>query len=172
LDPVTIQQAAKMLGIAPNTVRRRIKLGELSAHKVPTAQGYEWRVHLPTAGDQLPTNGEQVPTTGSDLPPSPVELDVPIAPRVVQGGSPLEPAPPSDAVALRALEMVEQLQQRNLELAGQVGFLQARLQEREDQIRLLTMEHGEPRTVEQEPSPTPVPQKRSWWRQFLGRRGT
>ena len=43
---LTVQQAATAVGVSERTIRRRIKEGSLAAEKVPTAQGYEWRVQL------------------------------------------------------------------------------------------------------------------------------
>lgn len=49
LEYLTIAEAAERLGVAPDTVRRRLKRGELAGEKEQTAQGYVWRVALPKA---------------------------------------------------------------------------------------------------------------------------
>jgi len=52
---VSIKEAAERLGISADTVRRRLKRGELAGRHEPTAQGFTWAVELPTlspgAGD-------------------------------------------------------------------------------------------------------------------------
>jgi hypothetical protein len=40
-------EAATHLGVSPDTIRRRIRNGELQARREPTPQGYVWRVELP-----------------------------------------------------------------------------------------------------------------------------
>ncbi len=42
-----MKQAAERLGVSVDTVRRRMKKGELVGEKEPTPQGYEWRIILP-----------------------------------------------------------------------------------------------------------------------------
>lgn len=49
-------------------------------------------------------------------------------------------APANDLALLRSLDLVDRLQRENLELAGRVGFLQAKLQTTEDQLLALTAE--------------------------------
>jgi hypothetical protein len=65
---------------------------------------------------------------------------------------------------MKALEMVSELTRRNEQLAGQVGFLQAKMQDQERQIALLM-------APKDEPAPEPPAQlepKVSWWRKLLG----
>jgi len=44
---VPIKEAAERLGISADTVRRRLKRGELTGKHEPTAQGFTWVVELP-----------------------------------------------------------------------------------------------------------------------------
>jgi hypothetical protein len=44
---VSVMEAATHLGVSPDTIRRRIRNGELQARREPTPQGYIWRVELP-----------------------------------------------------------------------------------------------------------------------------
>ncbi len=46
-DRVSIIEAAERLGVSVDTIRRRMKKGELVGEKEPTPQGYEWRIILP-----------------------------------------------------------------------------------------------------------------------------
>jgi excisionase family DNA binding protein len=59
-EQLSIPEAARRLGVSQDTIRRRIRRGELPAHQQLTAQGYRWLVELPV--DLLPgplaTEGE------------------------------------------------------------------------------------------------------------------
>ncbi len=43
----TLQEAAAVLGVSLNTLRRKIRSGEVAAERVRRPQGYVWRVELP-----------------------------------------------------------------------------------------------------------------------------
>lgn len=45
--PVTIEQAAAILGVSASTIRRRIKAGTLRVEEARRPQGIVWLVHLP-----------------------------------------------------------------------------------------------------------------------------
>ena len=138
---LTLEQAAAYFRVSERTLRRRIKSGTVTAYKVPTAQGYEWRV---VAGQPDGT---------------PVQVDTPSIRQDVRVDS--TPASPE---LLKALDLVDRLQQDNQQLAGQVGFLQAKLQSAEEQIRLLSAPQDEP-----EPAAEPGPVQRApWWKRLLG----
>ena len=47
MQQVSIDEAARLLGVSQDTIRRRIRNGELKAHQVTRPQGYVWRVMLP-----------------------------------------------------------------------------------------------------------------------------
>src|SRR5919112_6348512 len=71
----SLQEAAALLGIGVNTLRRRITAGQIRAELVERPQGYVWRVYLdgrhpPTQPTDGPTNQE---APGSLLhPPAPI----------------------------------------------------------------------------------------------------
>jgi hypothetical protein len=46
-EEVPIAVAAQRLGVSPDTIKRRIKHGELQARRVGRPQGYRWLVSLP-----------------------------------------------------------------------------------------------------------------------------
>ena len=48
-ERVSIQGAAERLGVSADTVRRRLKRGELIGDREETPQGFVWRVELPIA---------------------------------------------------------------------------------------------------------------------------
>jgi excisionase family DNA binding protein len=43
---LTLAQAAEVLGVSVDTIRRRVRRGELQARQVPTQHGPAWRVSL------------------------------------------------------------------------------------------------------------------------------
>ena len=57
--PVTVEQAAAILGISASTVRRRIRAGTLRAEEARRPQGAVWLVSLPE--DALPDAGQASP---------------------------------------------------------------------------------------------------------------
>lgn len=67
---VGLAEAAQILGVSSETVRRRLKKGELTGEKIKTDHGYQWVVELE---DLAP---EGVPTTVVDV----VELKRALAP--------------------------------------------------------------------------------------------
>ena len=122
---LTIQQAATVAGVSERTVRRWIKEGTLAAEKVPTAQGYEWRVQLDGAAC---LSGGRACRGGS------ARVDGMVAPAAGWVESAAEEV---GEALVRAVGLVERLQRENLELAGRVGFLQGKLQETQAQLLAL-----------------------------------
>ncbi len=122
---LTVQQAAAVAGVSERTIRRRIKEGTLAAEKVPTAQGYEWRVQL---------DGATCLPGGQACRVDDGRVDGMIAPAM--GGVDRAADEVGEAL-VRALGLVERLQRENLELAGRVGFLQGKLQETQAQLLAL-----------------------------------
>jgi hypothetical protein len=47
MERVSIPEAAKRLGVTQDTIRRRIRKGELAAYQEPRPQGYIWLVDVP-----------------------------------------------------------------------------------------------------------------------------
>ena len=92
-ERVPIKEAAERLGVSPDTIRRRLKAGELTGEREKTAQGFIWRVVLPPEA----ASGE----TGSET-------------------STALTAPPGDAVELARLrERVSGLERLTDELTGE-----------------------------------------------------
>ncbi len=63
---------------------------------------------------------------------------------------------------MKALEMVDRLQQANQQLAGQLGFTQAKLQEAERTVALLMAPKDGPA-----PEPPAEPERRPWWKRIF-----
>ncbi len=47
MERVSIPEAARRLGVTQDTIRRRIRKGELAAYQEPRPQGYVWLVDVP-----------------------------------------------------------------------------------------------------------------------------
>jgi excisionase family DNA binding protein len=117
----TLAEAASLLGCSVDTVRRRIRRGELHAMQDAGRHGPTWRVLLGVpAGTPsvVPTVGSMPSVNGSTPGPTPNTGD-------------------DNAGLLEALRMLDAMRQENRDLAGQVGYLQARVQLHEETIRAL-----------------------------------
>jgi excisionase family DNA binding protein len=169
---VSVQEAAQVLGCSEKTIRRRIKAGTLTAHRLPTSQGYEWRVQLDGSTDQLPPLfAAQVDSQNGHLPSGAAQLDN-------QQNEPKNAASASvndasNEALLKALAFAERLQRENMELAGRVGFLQAKLQTAEEQILALTpgslKETSLEESSDEEPVVTsPIEELLSPWQKIIG----
>jgi excisionase family DNA binding protein len=147
-DLVTVKQAAERLGCSVQTVRRLIRSGRLRADLVARPQGSAWRVMLP------------------------VDQDAP-ADHVVQTGASLERATIRDVPGIT--EIVAELAAARLMIAQQaerLGFLQAELQQRDEQLKALMAPKEEPTSVEPAVagSPAEEPPQAPWrrlWRWMM-----
>ena len=110
-DTLSVTEAAVLLGVSERTVWRRIKAGKLPT--VETADGV--RVRLP-AGDRQVTDTVSV-VTGTPTDTDRQTTDSPSGPEV-----------------LALVQLVDRLQRENQQLAGQLGFVQAKLQDAEVQM--------------------------------------
>ncbi len=154
-NTLSIQEASKQLGISEKTIRRRIKAGSLSASKLPTSQGFEWRIHVDSQAVQVDGHHVQEP------PHAAVQLDN---------------QPQSSSDVLKALEIIERLQRENMELAGRLGFYQARTLELEERVKLLEAPRQEelaqePEQAEPATPVAPATPQRGFWLRWLLKRG-
>ncbi len=146
---LSVQEAADRLGISEATIRRRIRKGELRAVKRPIPTGYEWRVII---GDQLSVTTVEQGVISADqgviTTDHPEEAhqhaeyaatDQSTVSHADQGivtgeqGVIITNAVPYAAFE-RVLEDNRRLQDENMQLAGQLGFVQAKLQDAEVQM--------------------------------------
>jgi hypothetical protein len=74
-EMVTIRQAATLLGVHPNTVRKRVKAGIYPAEKVSTERGETWMLDRNSLTTNTPTNASQQLVSGaSHVGPQAIEL--------------------------------------------------------------------------------------------------
>jgi excisionase family DNA binding protein len=134
---LTITQAAKILGVSPKTIRRHIKDGKIPYVLVQGKFGEEYRIFElpPVLGKEEPTD-----STGQDS-------------ATAEGSSPAENATAAENNLTWAIDLVNDLQKTNLQLAAQLGAAQERIRELESRLQLLTA-GNEP-----------------WWRRLLRKLG-
>ena len=65
-ERLTINAAATRLGVSPDTIRRRLRAGELAGEREPTPQGYRWVVLFPVTLE-VPAVADPAPITGDDV---------------------------------------------------------------------------------------------------------
>jgi len=114
---VKIVDAAHRLGLSVDTVRRRIRRGELDAVRMPTRSGSTWHVWMETV--EKPTTGRGRPTA--------LQTD--------EEQGPTWRRELGDLVLL-----VSRLQAENRELATRVGYLEAELAHARSRTRMLEEE--------------------------------
>ena len=132
---VTIAQAAKTLGVSPKTIRRHIKDGKIPHVLVQGKFGEEYRIlDLPSIKvETLDASGEESAK--------------------LEGEPSAGSASQVDSNSNWALDLINDLQKTNLQLAAQLGAAQERIHELESQVMLLT--------TRQEP----------WWKRTLRKLG-
>jgi len=97
----TLAEAAPVLGVSVDTVRRRLKRGELEGRQVHTQHGPTWEVCLGTSSTERQDNAE--------------------------GAAQGDAEGDAGHGIVRLVDLVDRLQRENRDLAGQVGFLTAQL---------------------------------------------
>jgi hypothetical protein len=102
-DWLTLAQAVITTGTTPETIRRKIRRGELPGRKVDTPYGLAWEVNLHAAGQGVAVEGGPPVTNSTPWPDD-----------AAQGGR--QHAGESVAL-LDALQLVRELQQQNVEAA-------------------------------------------------------
>jgi len=154
-SPLSLTDAAAHLGISERTLIRRIEKGSIRGEKIGEGRGGVWRVYLDGQSAaphvQASDSRQAMPVPLSDS-----EHSVSDSPT----GS---AAPNLD----RLVDLVDRLQRDNQQLAGQVGFLQAKVQEQERTIALLMAPQDEEPAAEEQPTPALTTQRRPWWRRWI-----
>ncbi|MDP9355180.1 MAG: hypothetical protein M3R02_07835 [Chloroflexota bacterium] len=147
-----IREAAARLGVSPDTIRRRLKSGELAGQKEQTPQGFTWLVEVPFT-----------------LEPPPRPDDAPPAP------PPPEPAPDQSTAPtaeVRRLEQLVEVLQTELEARRrEVEQLHIVLSQ---QARALALPapRETPTQATESPRQTPMQNPPSWWQRLRSRLGS
>ncbi len=121
---LTIPQVARSLGVSPRTIRRFIKSGKINAELVSGPFGQEYRIL------DLPSNLHKAKPI--DNIPSQATVQTPI----------------------QVMDIIRELQEKNLALAAQLGAATERIRNLEREIRLLTVAKQQP-----------------WWKRLFMRKG-
>jgi len=127
-----INEAAKKLNVSTRTIRRHIKAGKIKAELIKGSFGEEYRIL--ELSPQFDPNAE--------FETKPVEeqsLDRPI---------------PDSNGFVHGVELIRELQEKNLALAAQLGAAAERIRNLEGQLKLLA------------PPPSVKVVKEPWWRRF------
>jgi excisionase family DNA binding protein len=146
---LTIAEAATQLGCSVDTIRRRIRRGEVVAEQVPTQRGPAWRVKLGTLlGSQ--------PTVGSMLGSNAMHVEAPLLAQLLAD---------AQAELVRKAEAAAMWQARAEFLAGQLEQAQLALaapkQPASQERPFLRDSEGVP--VESTQTPARTPQRAPWW---------
>jgi len=124
---LTIPQVAKSLGVSSRTVRRYIKSGKIKAGLVPGPFGDEYRI------PELPAYLYKSKSSDSTPSQSPVQT-------LVQ-------------IPVQTMDIIRELQEKNLALAAQLGAATERIRNLEKEIRLLNVAKQQP-----------------WWKRLFAKR--
>lgn len=150
IHPITVEQAASLLGISTNAVCKRLRKGVLKGTKKPGKFKDEWLVE----GKGLIKVVELDFTPVQDSPSESVDDS-----RSFQDQTPPSPSSLQDSSPelLQLIDLVEK-QAAKLEIAaGQIGYLQAQL---ESQTNLLEAKDSQIKLL------TDSQEKQGWWKQL------
>jgi len=122
---LTIAQAARSLGVSTRTVRRFIKSGKINAELAPGPFGEEYRIL------ELPLELRK---------PKPIDI--------THGQT-------SSQTPIQVMDIIRELQEKNLALAAQLGVATERIRNLESEVKLLTV----------------AKHKQPWWKRLFIRKG-
>ena len=123
-----INEAAKKLNVSTRTIRRHIKSGKIKAELIKGSFGDEYRIlELPPQFD----------------PNADLDNDQAMDMRATSANG-----------SVQGMELIRELQEKNLALAAQLGAAAERLRSMENQLKLLA------------PPPSVKMAKEPWWRRF------
>ncbi len=150
---VTIKEAAGRLGVSPDTIRRRLKSGELTGQKEQTPQGFTWLVEVPFTIEPPPR-----PDTPSEPPGPPPPADA----------APNQATAP--AAEVRRLEQLVEVLQTEIEARRrEVEQLHIVLSQ---QARALALPAPQETPATEPPTHPPRQNRSSWWQRLRSRLGS
>ena len=154
MELVTKVEAARRLGVSIDTIERRLRRGELKAHKQPRPQGFTWMIQVAEEALQTPSNTGVIPP-----------VDTP------------EGTPETNAEVLRLEELVEVLKDEVVQLRRQLQS-QAENYERQSEAYQQQLEAKDKQIeqlhvlLQQAQSALPAPRgDRPWWQRLWHRNG-
>jgi len=150
IHPITVEEAASLLGISTNAVCKRLRKGVLKGTKRPGKFKDEWLVE----GEGLIKVVELDFTPVQDSPTESVKNPRPFQDQTPPNSSSFQDSSPE---LLQLIDLVEK-QAAKLEIAaGQIGYLQAQL---ESQMKLLEAKDSQIELL------TDSQLKPNWWQRF------
>jgi MerR family copper efflux transcriptional regulator len=136
-----INEAAKQLNVSTRTIRRYIKAGKIKADLIKGSFGDEYRIlELPPQFD--PNQGLEEKTLDSEK----------------------TREKRSDQIAFSGLDLIRELQEKNLALAAQLGAAAERIHAMEGQLKLLAAPKNADRHREASAA------RDSWWQRLFPHR--
>ena len=148
MELTSVAEASRRLGLTEDTVKRRLRKGELSGQRKPRPQGYVWLVELPE--EETVDPGDTLTDTRSTAGGDPDDT------RSTPGDDPV-----SHTVNDREVHRLEEM----------VNLLQAQVESQGEQLEDRTREVQELHVLLQQSQAalSGPSQYRSWWRRVLGR---
>lgn len=145
---VSVEEAASLIGISVRAVQKRLKRGTLSGMKTKHGSAERWLVEV-SCLPVLKADASIVSSTTNDA-----EMDAPALESVRELGANVvvgvrEPDAPRQQDDYRD-QLIKDLQNQLQAASWRNGYLESKLEERDNQIKLLTA----------------TPQQRTWWQQF------
>jgi excisionase family DNA binding protein len=167
---LSVQEAAYLAGVSERAVRNWLR-----DKKLPyTLSEQGKRISRSALLHFLQERRDQLagPRTEATEPPSasaePTPIRRPGTPEVAPEPSPAPPEP----LTAPLVALVEKLHKENVELAGRVGFYQAKMQEYESRILLLEAPRQPAPVATPEPPPPVIPDQEPaappWWKRIFG----
>lgn len=115
---MTIADAAKSLGVSTRTVRRFIKSGKLNAELVLGQFGHEYRIQ------ELPAELRKQKTLDNNSGQTPGQTSI--------------------QTPIQVMDIIRELQEKNLALAAQLGVATERIRNLENEVKILTAARSRP----------------------------
>jgi hypothetical protein len=120
--PITVEQAAAILGVSITTVKRRIRSGALRAEEAHRPQGTVWMVYLPSETTAAATSDHTAANAAATIPTTTTQADAMVSLIQTTIGTILGPL----VTELAASRQTNERQSERIEeLAREVGELKA-----------------------------------------------
>ncbi len=150
-ERVPIREAAARLGVSADTIRRRLKSGELAGQKEQTPQGFTWLVEVPFTIEPPPR-----PDASPELPPP--------------DSGPAQATAPTAEV--RRLEQLVEVLKTELEARRrEVEQLHIVLSQQARALALPAPQET-PEPASEPPTHSPRQDRSSWWQRLRSRLGS